>query len=435
MSTTAPDVLTLLATDLYYFAFTYITNNNFFIRVNLPETDTNYLVKNAFNYSMGETSLIDTPNYNVLYAPCIVDVRKLKGTNNYYKLILPDEITQNDRYYICQFVDLFTNNFNYVSAKTNTNCTTKFRIFAPDYKRPLGPYDIKAASWFFLILLRVEVNFRIPGDLNKAIVFEEGFKLILLDKQYKNTLPLPDTTDVNLFDPDLPLQKLYNLYLKIAQWQTAFSIQDLKYMHDFNTPFGVTQNFTPFEWPPDYFAPTNENKSILKLGQSIGIASLTTSSSSGAWTSSKDLIDVRGLSRYVDKSIIASYYIYGNNKDQAIYWNGVQDSDGVLLTGINDYNLLIDPIPSTNSPGFWSVTAYNLDNQIDPQPGEIYYTAGQGITQPCTITLSNKAPADPSDNTYLRVPPGRYYIILRIYNTDYESINFFEPNPIYMVAS
>ena len=46
------------------------------------------------------------------------------------------------------------------------------------------------------------------------------------------------------------------------------------------------------------------------------------------------------------------------------------------------------------------------------------------------ITLSNKAPSNPYDNTYLRVPTGNYYIILRIYNTDYSSINNFIPNPV-----
>ena len=427
-----------LALQLYYFAFTYISNSDFFTRVNLPPTNTNYLVKNAFNYStnVDSSDLVPTPNFNVLYAPCVVDVRNLRGTNNYYEMILPDEITNNDRYYICQFVDLFTNNFNYVSAKTNTNFTTKFRIFAPDYTGTLGPADIKANSWFFLILLRVEVDFRKTGDLNEAVIFEEGFKLILPAKEYKNTIPLPDTTGINLLDPNLPLKKLYKLYLKIAQWQTGFTSQDLTNMTNFKERFGVIQNFTPFEWPPDYFAPTSENKSLLKTGQSTGINTvITRAPGSTQWASSKDFIDVEGPLRYADKALIVQYYIYGNNQDQTIYWNGSQDSAGNLLTGINNYTLQIDPIPSTNSPGFWSITAYNLDNQVEIQPGEIYYTAGQGITQPCTITLSNKAPADPSDNTYLRVPPTGYYVILRIYNTDDNSINNFKPNPIYKVTS
>ena len=330
-------------------------------------------------------------------------------------------------------MDLFTNNFKYVSSKSNPNFTTKFRIFAPDYTGELGPSDIKAASWFFLILLRVEVDFRIPGDLDKAIVFEEGFKLILPTKEYKNTLPLPDTTDVNLFDPDLPLKKLYKLYLKIAQWQTAFTDQDLTYMDAFNKQFGVIQNFTPFDWHPDYFAPTSENKSVLKLGQSTGINSLNLDP--GPWVSSKDLVDVDGPLRYGAKADIAAYYIYGNNKDEAIYWNGQTDSNNILLNGINDYTLRIDPIPSINSPGFWSVTAYKLDTYVEPQPDELFFTVGQGITEPCTITLSNKAPADPYDNTYLRVPPGDYFVILRIYNTDDESIYIFKPNPIIMVTA
>ena len=138
-----------LALDLYYFAFTYITNNNFFTKVNLPKTNSEYLKKNAFNYSTNVSPLIVTPDYNVLYAPCVVDIRNLKNTNNFYLLTLPESIKNNSRYYICQFVDLFTNNFSYVSSKTNTNFTTRFKIFAPDYEGKLKPHHIKANSWFF----------------------------------------------------------------------------------------------------------------------------------------------------------------------------------------------------------------------------------------------------------------------------------------------
>ena len=77
-----------LALDLYYFAFTYITNNNFFIKVNLPKTDSEYLKKNEFNYSTNVSPLIVTPNYNVLYAPCVVDIRNLKNTDTVYIYII-----------------------------------------------------------------------------------------------------------------------------------------------------------------------------------------------------------------------------------------------------------------------------------------------------------------------------------------------------------
>ena len=112
------------------------------------------------------------------------------------------------------------------------------------------------------------------------------------------------------------MKQLYKLYLKIAQWQTAFTDKDLTYMAAFNKQFGVIQNFTPFEWPPDYFAPTSENKSVLKLGQSTGINSLN--QDPAPWVSSKYLVDVEGPLRYVGKADIAAFYIYANNKDEGI---------------------------------------------------------------------------------------------------------------------
>jgi hypothetical protein len=418
----------LLAIDLYYFAFTYITNNNFFTRVNLPKSDSNYLKKNEFNYSTNVSPLIKTPNYNVLYAPCIVDIRNLLGTNNYYSLILPDAIKENNRYYVCQFIDLFTNNFNYVSSKTNTNFTTNFKLFAPDYKGKLKPHHIKANSWFFLIFLRVEVNFRIPGDLNKAIIFEEGFKLKSA-KTCNNKVPLPNTSKIDLLNSSVSLKLLYNTYLQISQWQTSFIPDDLAYMSKFSNQFGVTQNFKPFQQSPAKFSPTQKNRPVLKLGQNLGIKSLG-NVGFNLWSTSSDYINTTGPLRYLNKSIVANEFIYGNNKEQAIYWNANKDSNATQLNGTNDYTLTINPIPSTNNPGFWSVTAYDMNNYVEPQPGQKFFTAGQGITKPCVITLSNKAPSNPYDNTYLRVPTGNYYIVLRIYNTDYSSINNFTPIPV-----
>ena len=421
-----------LALDLYYFAFTYITNNNFFTKVNLPKTNSEYLKKNEFNYSTNVSPLIVTPNYDVLYAPCVVDIRNLKNTDNYYSLILPDAIKNNNRYYICQFVDLFTNNFNYVSSKTNKEFRTRFKIFAPDYKGKLKPHHIKANSWFFLIFLRVEVNFRISGDLNKAIAFEEGFKLKTNDNSNYNStnkIPLPNTSNIDLLNPKLALKLLYNTYLDVSQWQTSFTVEDLSYMNEFSNQFGVTQNFRPFNQKPDEFSPTAKNRPVLKIGQDLGIKSASIVVSE-QWTTSADIINTKGPLRYIDKALIVKSFIYGNNKEQAIYWNCNKDSNNNQLNGSNDYTVTINPIPSTNTPGFWSITAYNLNNFVEPQPGQLYFTVGQGITQPCVVTLSNKSPTNPNDNTYLQVPTGDYYIILRIYNTDFNSINNFTPNPV-----
>jgi hypothetical protein len=421
-----------LALDVYNFAFTYIKNNNFFTKVNLPKTNSEYLKKNVFNYSTNVSPLIVTPDYNVLYAPCVVDIRNLKNTDNYYSLILPDAIKNNSRYYVCQFVDLFTNNFTYVSSKTNKNFRTNFKIFAPDYKGELNSHRIKANSWFFLILLRVEVNFRIPGDLNKAIAFEEGFKLITNDNSNYNStnkIPLPNTTNIDLFNPKLPIKLLYNTYLDISQWQTSFTIEDLSYINEFNKEFGIIQNFRPFKQKPDEFSPNANNRLVLKKGQDLGIKSLN-QTTNAQWTTSANIINTRGPLRYIDKALIAESFIYGNNKEEAIYWNCNKDSNNNQLNGTNDYTLTVNPIPSTNNPGFWSVTAYDLNNFVEPQPGQLFFTAGQGITKPCIITLSNKAPKNPADNRYLRVPTGDYYIILRIYNTDNNSINNFTPNPV-----
>ena len=41
--------------------------------------------------------------------------------------------------------------------------------------------------------------------------------------------------------------------------------------------------------------------------------------------------------------------------------------------------------------------------------------------------MSNTAPTNLSNNLWLQTPPNDYYIILRMYNTNYDSYNFVPP--------
>lgn len=410
---------------LYYFAYPYLKNNEFIQRTKLPSNDPNYLKLNEFNYAKNVSPLIISPNYNVLYFPAVLDLTYLHKTNKSVKLQLPPNLKNIKKYYVLEFIDLFTTNFFYISSKTNTSFITEWEIVAPDYKGELKENMVKANSWYILILGRIEVDFRIKNDLERTIQLENQFKLIAKKVDPQN-IQLPDTSKLPINDYSLNITKYYNGFVKILQWQTYFTPQDQSNLDFFKT-LGIYQNKDPFNQKPKPFIPTNKlilYKEGSLLGQNGILLALSSDKTIGNnWGTSANAIGIQGPLRYFYYTFVAWQYTYGNNKDQALYYSCYLDSDNKTLNGKNNYTMDVNIVPPVNSPGFWSITAYNLEGYVE-EDGQKYYTVGQNIRKPCIITLSSQPSPDPESNIYLQVPKGPFYLLLRMYspisnNTDY----------------
>lgn len=433
-NTTPPtndDEIRRLYLQAYFYAFSFIENNNFLFRTKLPPNDSNYLKLNEFNYSFEPSPLIISPDYNVFYAPCIMDLTPLRGSNSSYELLLPDEIKANRRYYVCQFVDMFTNNFYYISSKTNTTFETKFNLYAPDYTGETSSTHVRMNSWYVLILLRVGVDFRIRTDSSLAAIFETQFKLIVPTKLKASSIPLPDTTKLPIKDSNLDISLYYNALNKIWKFQEVFTKEDLFYLEEFKKVglFREKDAFSlstfPFVSVNKQFAKETSLFAQNKIKQILGEG---TTIETNYWGTSAPYIDTTGPERYLDKTLIAWQYTYGNNKDQAVYFSCYVDSNNIPLNGSNTYTIDFTVVPPVDEPGFWSITAYNLEGYVVPSPNQTIFTTGQKNTKPCTITLSNVAPADYEDPFYLQTPANTtIYLLLRLYNTNSESVNYIPP--------
>lgn len=410
---------------LYYFAYPYLKNNEFILRTKLPSSDPNYLKLNEFNYATDVNPLIISPDYNVLYFPAVLDLTYLHKTNKSIKIQLPVNLKNLKKYYVLQFIDLFTTNFFYISSKSNTSFITEWEIVAPDYKGALTENMVKANSWYMLILGRIEVDFRIKNDLELTIQLEKQFKLIAKKVDPQN-IQLPDTSKLQINDYSLNITKYYNDFVKILQWQTYFTPQDKSNLDFFKT-LGIFQNKDPFNKKPKPFIPTHKLK-LYKEGSLLGQNSILLALSSNLdvgnnWGTSANGIGVQGPLRYFYYTLIARQYTYGNNKDQSVYYSCYIDSNNKPLNGTNNYTMDVNIVPPINTPGFWSITAYNLEGYVE-EDGQKYYTVGQNIRQPCKLTLSNQPSTDPESNVYLQVPKGDFYLLFRMYspisnNTDY----------------
>ncbi len=426
----------ILSTNMYFFAFTFLANNLIFSRTLLDKTNSDYLELNKFNYSTNVSPAIITPNYNVLYAPCPIDLTPLIGTQDYYELTLPTDIIYNNRFYVCQFVDLFTNNYYYVSSKTNKQKFTTFKIHAPDYTGSVNFSTIRSQSWYFLILLRVEINQRIPGDIQEGVKFEQNF--ILNTRGYTSSgVQLPNTYDLDIKSKKINLNDFYNNFLQISQYQNYFSpkenfyIQEFKKLGIYLTNYPSNQGKVIPYLPSTYQVELVNEKSLIEGNILINFTlNSYKNKKNNYWTTTFEYEINEYLPQgfeFAKKCLTAWQYIYANNKSEAIYWQNTYDEFGIQLNGSNNYFIRIDEVPPTNCPGFWSITAYTTDGYVYENPGQQLFTVGQGIDFPSIIYLSNNPPSNPESNLYLQTPPNDYYIILRLYNTNSDSYTYVPP--------
>jgi hypothetical protein len=427
----------ILSANMYYFAFTFLANNYIFSRTLLNPTDSAHLVLNQFNYSTNVSPTIITPNYDVLYAPCPIDLTPLIGTNDYYELTLPNEIDLNKRYYVCQFIDLFTNNFYYVSPKTNLRFNKSYKIYAPDYKGRLDGTSVKAQSWYMLILLRVEINFRKPGDLELGIQFEKNIKLNTFN-YVSAGVKLPNTLNLDIKSKKVNVEEFYNYFLDIAQYQVWYDLKEKFFIEEFRK-LGVFITEYPFN--SGCVIPYSSPNPLINVDNIRGIVIGNTlinlilrfykNKSQNYWTTTANSEKNEFIPQsfeFVRKALTAWQYIYANNRNEAIYWQNTYDESGIQLTGNDNYIIDFTMLPPISQPGFWSITAYTPDGYVYENPNQQYFTVGHGIDFPCQVILSNSPPTDLNSNLWLQTPPTNYYIILRLYHTNIQSYNYVPPS-------
>lgn len=411
---------------LFYFAYSYITVNSFICRCQLPTTDSNYIKLNEFNYSLDVNPVIISPNFDVLYFPAVIDLTYLRGTNKAVKIYLPSDIKTIENFYILQFIDLFSNNFAYISSKTNTNFITTWELVAPDYNMPLNSNQIKSNSWYLIILGRIEII-----DLNESVILEKQF-ILDTDNLDSDNIKLINTYNLNINEPfnQFTMVTFYNALNNVLQWQNYFTEQD-KIFLNIISKFNIIK-YPPFSYIP-FFKPALVGIDQYVKGSEIGqntikFAIINSNKQIGNdWGTSANLIGLEGPGRYLAYAVINWQYTFGNSEQEVIYFSLYYDSNSLPLNGANNYTINFSDLPPHNEPGFWTITPYEPSGYIYDN-GQKNFTVGKFLTQPnIKITLSNKMPENPDDQFYLVTPPSDYYLLLRVYSTTNSTINYIPP--------
>ena len=124
-----------------------------------------------------------------------------------------------------------------------------------------------------------------------------------------------------------------------------------------------------------------------------------------------------------DRSSIAEFILYGNNRSAAVYYHTFKDRRGQPLNGAaSRYVLRFEKDELPDVTRFWSVTAYLPESiELVPNKADTYviasYTPGlvTATDGSVTLILSAKRPEDMPTANWLPVPRRGFNIMLRAY--------------------
>ena len=385
---------------------------------------------NSFAYArrlLGPETKFVSPNNDTLYLVAMLDVRQGPVV-----LHVPD--TQ-DRYYVLQFVDAWSNNFAYIGRRATGTAEAKFLLTdrADQGEVPDGMTVVRAPTGVFSIVGRIQVD----GEADVAAVhaLQDQFTLTPLSAGAGGASPA-QVAGVPKPDPSVR---------EDLRWWEQFRVALAAFPPpQADKPFvalaerlGVTAAQSP------YVDPDPELAELLVAGEQAGQAKIEElakagGGAAGAWISAMHMFDYNldhfgpgtidapewkitdRPKAYVTRAVAARAGLWGNHGYEANYAFAWTDADGQPLDGANRYELRLEEPPPVEA--FWSLTMYDVpDFYLVANPIDRYSigdrtpglrTAADGSV---TISMQTDSPGPDKEPNWLPTPKGRFRPILRMY--------------------
>jgi hypothetical protein len=354
------------------------------------------------------------PNNDTLYSVSWLDVGK--------EPIILSHGGMGDRYFTFEIASLTSDNFAYVGTRTTGSNAGHFAITGPNWtgrlpdgvtKLPASPTDT------VLIFGRTAVKGQ--GDVPAVNKAQDSYKLTPLSLWGKAGATVPANRDVaKPFDPKVD---------PLADWKTI--------------------NRAMVKNPPlKQHAILLEMFKQIGVGPGLDVEALDDATKRGLARAAKDGLQMlqamlaTGLGKpkvngwsvppgTMGRAMISNDFntlaiqclggIIANDPDEAIYFNTHTDSAGQTLNGANRYTLRFPPNQLPDVKYFWSLTMYDLTNNLVSNPidrwaiGSLaggYQKAADGSL---TLYIQKDSPGKDKEANWLPAPAGDFWLVFRTY--------------------
>lgn len=335
---------------------------------------------------------------------------------------------EDDRYYVMQFIDLYTFNFEYVGSRATGNQAGKYFIAGPDWKgeTPKG-IDKVLKSETNLIFLVGRTQLHSPEDVANLKKIQSQYKLIPLHEytqqapppEKKYTMPLPAWNEADYSSP-----KFINVLNALLQYTSEDKSE--KELRARFAKIGI-QPGVPFDISK--YSP----ETIKAIEKGIDEGKKELESKIDNLTDSGSLFGTRASlkNNYLNRAIAAAAGLYGNTKEEAVYTGSSTDKDNQPLTGSNKYILRFSKNQLPEAKYFWSITMYNLPKRfLVPNPISRYSIGNKtkGLKYESNgdliFYLQSTSPGKDKESNWLPTPKAeRFMYVMRIYGPQPDVIN------------
>jgi len=418
--TASPEEARGIAKDAYIYAYPMLFNYKTLYEQVLDPGSKSYVggFGKFRNYSHPygpENKEIVTANNDTPYSWAWLDLRREPW-------VLTVPTVKDDRYYVFQWIDLFTYNFAYVGSRATGNGAGHYLFAGPDWHgdTPKGIDKVfRSETDIILTLGRTALNG--PADVKNVQAIQKQYQLTPLSA-FEHTSAPPPAPKVTFPKWDeakatsIDFISYLNFMLQFTQ-PTAPSEVDL--MQRF-AKIGIApgQPFDPAALP----AATRE---AIEQGVADGKAALADAEKHT--TSSYDIFgsrqDLNG--DYMKRAVAAGMGIYGNTKEEAVYVGTRVNADHEQLLGSQPYLIHFDKKDLPPAKFFWSMTMYDLPGRhlvanpinrysIGDRTKGIRYNPDGSLD----IYVQHTTPGADKESNWLPAPEGAYNVIARIYGPD-----------------
>ncbi|MDR5740200.1 DUF1254 domain-containing protein [Caballeronia sp. LZ016] len=416
----APAEVREIAKDAFIYAYPMLFNYKTMYTQAIDPSSKAYLggFGKLRNYSSPygpENKEIVTPNNDTPYSWAWLDLRREPWVLTVPKV--PDH-----RYYVFQWVDLYTYNFAYVGSRTTGNDGGSYLLAGPHWNgdTPKGIDKVfRSETDFIMTLGRTALNG--PGDVKNVRAVQQGYRLAPLSS-FEQTNPPPMAKKITFpkWDEAKATSVDFVAYLNfLLQFTQPVARSEVALMERFSK-IGIGPG-KPF----DVSALSPETRAALEAGVADGKAALAEAEK--ATTSSMDLFGTREdlKNDYMKRAVAAAMGIYGNTKEEAVYTGAMFNAEHQPLLGTQPYVLRFEKKNLAPAKFFWSITMYDLPGRHLVANRIARYSIGDrskglkyGEDGSLNIYVQHDSPGKDKESNWLPAPEGAYNLVMRIYGPD-----------------
>ena len=362
---------------------------------------------------------IRTPNNDTPYSWAWLDLRA--------EPIVLSVPAVTDRYYVNQWVDLYTHNFAYTGTRATGTAAGTYLFVAPGWQGevPAGIDKVfRAETDIVMTLTRTGVDGADDIPAMKAV--QAGYRLAPLSAFAGTPAPAAaPVLDWPVWDKAKAEGLGFIAYLNsllrcmpVVESETALLARFAR------IGIGAGLPFDESKLAPDIRKAMEEGIAEARAGFE---AKAQTETDSMRFFGTRDEL---GADYIYNRNVGAALGVLGNTKEEAIYLAQQTEPDGTVLDGTKRWRLRFGPGQLPPVDLFWSITMYELpDRNLVANPIQRYSIGDRtkGLKADAdgglSIWLQHESPGPERESNWLPTPAGPFFFLARLYGPRPEALD------------